>query len=158
MTIPKTLLLCIAAIVLLAVLILFVVFHNFSKVEVHFDINKLDVDNVASHPQIRVDTFNPVGGGFTYSTPSGHWGRYNHRDKLLKISCSMHDSTYITLRSLGFKHWQILSAKKERLNPDDEDPNYKLKVGGRIYSVVFGRFEQHLGNGIGIDRATIGWN
>ena len=157
MTIPKILLLCIAAIVLLGMLVPSVVFYNLSKVEVYFDINQLDVNNVASHPAFSEINPYPAGGAFDFWTPSGHWGRY-HGGKYLKISCAMYDSTYKTLLGLGFTHWQILTAKKEFIEPNDGDPNHKLKVEDRIYSVSFGRFEQNLGNGIGIDRAVIGWD
>ena len=155
--IPKIPFLSVAAIVLLGVLVFSLVLYDFSRVEVYFDINRLDVNDVASHPSFNLIDLYPVGGGFDFGTPSGHWGRY-HGGKYLKISCAMYNSTYKTLLGLGFTHGQILTAKKEFIEPNDGDPNHKLKVGDRLYSVSFGRFEQNLGNGIGIDRAVISWD
>ena len=160
MAIPKILLLCVAAIVLLGVLVLSLVLYDFSRVEVYFDINKLDVNDVASHPSFsEINPYPAEGGYFDFWTlsPTGHWGRYRG-GKYLNISCAMYDSTYKTLLGLGFTHWQILTAKKEFTEPNDGDPDHKLKVGDRIYAVSFGRFEQNLGNGIGIDRAAISWD
>ena len=134
-------------------------FYELSQIEFYFDINQLDVNDVASHPSFRSINFYPVGGGFDFwtSSPTGHWGRYNPDEKYLTISCPMHDSTYRTLLGLGFTPQQILFAKKKFHEPDDEDPVYTLKVGDRVYTVGFGRSEQFLGNGIGIDTAVIGW-
>ncbi len=158
MTIPKIPFFSVAAVVLLGVLVFSLVLYDFSRVEVYFDINRLDVNDVASHPSFSLINLYPVGGGFDFWTPAGYWGRYRPEEKIVKISCAMYDSTYKTLLGLGFTHWQILTAKKEFIEPNDGDPNHKLKVGGRIYSVSFGRFEQNLGNGIGIDRAVISWD
>ena len=158
MTIPKILLICIAAVVLLGVLVASVGFYNLSKVEVYFNINQLDVNNIASHPAFSHIESDPVGGGFDFRTPSGHWGRCVPKKKNFRISCPMYDSTYKTLKGLGFTHWQILTAKKKFTEPNDGDPGYKLRVEDRIYAVSFGRFEQHLGNGIGIDHVAISWD
>ena len=157
MTIPKTSLLWIAAIVLLGLFVFSILFYHLSTIEFYFDVNKLNVENMASHPQIFMEKFYP-NGDFNCRTPSGHWGRYHHAEKVLVISCPMHDSTFKTLMGLGFTPLQILFAKKEFHDPDDEDPVYELKVGDRIYTVGFGRIEQFLGNGIGIDRAGISWD
>jgi len=134
------------------------VFYDFSRVEVYFDINQLDVNDVASHPAFSgIHPYPYNGVYFDFSTPSGHWGHYEGGN-YLKITGAMYDSTYKTLLGLGFTHWQILTAKKEFVEPNDGDPHHELKVGDRVYTVLFGRFEQNLGNGIGIDRVAISWD
>ena len=151
MTIPKFPLLCIAAIVLLGGLVSSIVLYNYSKVEVIFDINKLDVDNVSSHPHL-------TGGPLQFHTPSGSYADYSPIGKTLVIGCHMHDSFYKTLRSIGCTHWQILSAKKLVVDPETEYRRYALKIGDKTYRIGFSRFEQSLGHGRGIDSVAINWN
>ena len=148
MTIRRSLF-CIGVVVVLDFLVLTCLLYKFSTVEIIFDVNRLDVENVAAHPHIRVDKFNPVGCGFTFTTPAGTYGRYSDIDNHVQVGCMMYEN-YHTFRSLGFTHWQILSAKQFEPN------RYRVQVG-RIYEVNFSRFEQSLGHGRGIDGATIRW-
>ena len=136
-------------VVVLDLLVLTFMLHRFSTVEIILDVNRLDVENVVSHPHIRVDKFNPAGRGFTFRTPTGHPGRYADAVNWINVGCMMRED-YETFRSLGFTHWQILGAKRFAPN------RYRVKVG-RIYEVNFSRFEQSHGNGRGIDSATIRW-
>ena len=145
----RRLLFCMGLVVVLDLLVLTFMLHRFSTVEIIFDVNRLDVENVVSHPHIRVDKFNPAGRGFTFRTPAGTYGRYSDTIDQVTVGCTMGED-YQTFRSLGFTHWQILGAKQFAPN------RYRVKVG-RIYEVNFSRFEQSLGHGRGIDRATIRW-
>ena len=151
MTIPKILRFCITAIFLLGGLVFSIVLYNYSQVEVIFDINKLDVDNVSSHPHL-------TGGPLQFHTPSGSYVNYWPIGKTLVIGCHMHDSFYKTLRAIGCTHWQILSAKKLVIDPETEYRRYALKIRGRIYRIGFSRFEQSLGHGRGIDSVGINWD
>lgn len=150
MTTRRVLLLSIGLTVVVGILVIAFMLYRFSQVEVIFDVNLLDVDDVASHPHITGIEFSPNGKAFTFRTLSGTPGRYYPGEEpSIVVGCRMREE-YQTFRSLGFTHWQILTAR--RFEPN----RYRVKVG-RIYEVNFSRFEQSQGHGTGIDDAGILW-
>lgn len=149
MTVRRSVLFSIGLIVLIGLFVGLFVAYKFSQVEVIFDVNRLDVDNVASHPDITNLQFSPDGTAFTFRTLSGTPGSYYPDIPNVVVGCLMREE-YQTFRSLGFTYWQILTAR--RFEPN----RYRVKVG-RIYEVNFSRFEQSQGHGRGIDDAAILW-